>query len=54
MPAAGLIIASAGMPVAGMRASLIEMPVSDMNAFWSWRMVVSTLTVAFLGLVSET
>jgi hypothetical protein len=54
MPAAGLIMASALMPVVGMVASLGLIPVSARKAFWSALMVDSTLIVAFRGELSET
>jgi hypothetical protein len=54
LPAAGLIMASALMPVVGMVASSGLVPVCFKKAFWSALMVVSTLTVAWDGFVSDT
>ena len=54
IPAVGLIITSADMPVVGISASCGFTPVCERKESWSARMVVSTLTVAFLGLDSET
>lgn len=54
VPALGLIIASALMPVVGIVASCELPPVCSKKAFRSALMVVSTLTVALEGFVSET
>lgn len=54
LPAVGLIMASAPMPVVGIVASCDRSPVCSRKAFRSALMVVSTLTVAFDDLVSET
>lgn len=54
LPAAGLIMASALMPVVGIVASCGFVPVCFRKALWSALMVVSTFTVAFEGFVSET
>jgi hypothetical protein len=47
-------MASALIPVVGIMASCDDSPVCSRKAFRSALMVVSTLTVAFEGFVSET
>lgn len=54
LPAVGLIMASALMPVDGIVVSSARMPVWLRNDRWSALMVVSTFTVALDGFVSET
>jgi len=54
LPALGLSIASAAMPVVGIVASSGLVPVCFKKAFWSALMAVSMLTVAFEGFVSDT
>jgi hypothetical protein len=54
LPAAGLMAASAEMPEAGSFKSSSFLPTFFMKAFCSALMVESILTVALIGLVSET
>jgi hypothetical protein len=54
LPADGLIMVSALSPVVGIVTSCGLSPVCFKKAFRSALMVVSTLTVAFEGFVSET